>query len=61
MDRTSQKQRKKNVRIAVGMASIDGGRPTVFTQQLLRQYEEGTLSSAQVKNEILKKYTKKYT
>ncbi|WP_214850187.1 antitoxin VbhA family protein [Exiguobacterium sp. s193] len=60
MEFISQNQREKNVRIAVGIASIDGGRPTSFTQQLLHQYEAGTLSSTQVKDKILKKYAKKH-
>lgn len=51
-------ERKKRVRFAVGMAAIDGGKPTLYTQNLLKQYENGEISVNQVKQAIVEKYTK---
>lgn len=53
-------KRRKEINFAVGMASIDGGRPSSFTKKLLAQYEKGSISSQELKKEIEKKYTKAY-
>ena len=51
-------ERKKRVQFAVGMAAIDGGKPTLYTQNLLKQYENDEISINQVKQAIVGKYTK---
>lgn len=48
--------REKKVRFAVGMAAIDGGKPTPYTESLLRRYESGEISSADLRKAILSKY-----
>lgn len=58
MNSYSNLERQKRVRFAVGMAAIDGGKPTAFTQNLLKQYENGEVSESQLKKAILDKYTK---
>lgn len=50
--------REKQVRFAVGMAAIDGGKPTDFTQRLLDDYTEGLISAPHLRQAILEKYTK---
>jgi len=40
------------------MAAIDGGKPIAFTQNLLNQYENGQVSSSQLKQAIVEKYTR---
>jgi hypothetical protein len=51
-------ERQKQVEFAVGMAAIDGGKPSAFTQNLLNQYEQGQVSSSQLKQAIVEKYTR---
>ncbi|RPJ94337.1 hypothetical protein CW357_15965 [Rummeliibacillus sp. TYF005] len=51
-------ERKKRSKFAVGMAAIDGGKPTTFTQTLLNQYENGEVSASQLKKAIIDKYAK---
>lgn len=54
----SRLERQKQIQFAVGMAALDGGKPTTFTQNLLNQYENGEVSSSQLKQAILKRYAK---
>ncbi len=56
MNKNSRIERQKQVEFAVGMAAIDGGKPSVFTKNLLNQYEEGQVSSSQLKQAIVEKY-----
>lgn len=58
MKNNLQAEREKKVRIAVGLAAIDGGKPSDFTKNLLRDYEKGHISSKELKDEIIKKYAK---
>lgn len=51
-------ERIKDINFAVGMASIDGGKPSSFTKELLEQYANGLISSKQLKIAIEKKYIK---
>ncbi len=51
-------ERKKQVDFAVGMAGIDGGKPSAFTEELLNQYEIGQLSASQLKQAIVEEYTR---
>lgn len=53
-------KRQKQVNFAVGMASIDGGQPSSFTKNLLIQYENGSITSKELKKAIVEKYTKAY-
>ena len=53
-------ERKKKINFAVGMAAIDGGKPTEFTQKLLKQYENGQVTTGELKKEILKKYAQAF-
>lgn len=53
-------QRVKQVNFAVGMSSIDGGRPSPFTKELLSRYENGLISSKELKKAIVEKYTQDY-
>ena len=53
-----REERQKRVQFAVGMAAIDGGKPTDFTQSLLKQYENGEVSAKHLKQAIIEKYTK---
>ncbi|WP_255570022.1 antitoxin VbhA family protein [Exiguobacterium sp. SH0S2] len=46
------------MKFAVGMAAIDGGKPSPFTQKLLNRYENGEITSAQFKQAIMEQYTK---
>lgn len=55
---TPREERQKRVQFAVGMAAIDGGKPTDFTRGLLRQYENGEVSAKQLKQAIIDKYGK---
>lgn len=52
--------RKKRIDFAVGMASIDGGRPSAFTKEMLDKYEKGLITSREVKQGIINKYIKDY-
>ena len=58
MQVTSRLKRKSDIEFAVGMAGIDGGKPSVFTQALLKKYEEGLITSKELKEAIIKKYAK---
>lgn len=51
-------KREKQVRIAVGLAAIDGGKPSDFTKKLLRDYKRGDISSNELKDKVIKKYAK---
>lgn len=51
-------ERKKGVQFAAGMAAINGGKPTLYTQNLLEQFENGELTAIQVKQAIIEKYAK---
>ena len=55
---SSRLERQKQIQFAVGMAALDGGKPTDFTQNLLNQYENGEVTSRQLKQAIVKKYAK---
>lgn len=57
MNENSRQERQKQVEFAIGMATIDGGKPSVFTKNLLTQYENGQVSSSQLKQAIVEKYT----
>lgn len=48
----------KKIDFAVGMAAINGGKPSAFTEELLKQYETGQLSAAQLKQAIVDEYTR---
>lgn len=54
----SRSERQKQIQFAVSIAALDGGKPTTFTQNLLNQYENGEVSSNQLKQAILQKYAK---
>ncbi|WP_438316745.1 antitoxin VbhA family protein [Sporosarcina sp. FA9] len=58
MNENSRTERQKKVEFAVGMAAIDGGKPSAFTKNLLNQYENGQVSSSQLKQAIVEKYTR---
>ncbi|MDW0115050.1 antitoxin VbhA family protein [Sporosarcina saromensis] len=58
MQEESRFERRKKVQFAVGMAAIDGGKPSAFTKKLLEQYENGHLTSSELKQAIVKKYTR---
>lgn len=40
MQVTSRLKRQSEIEFAVGMAAIDGGKPSVFTQGLLKKYKK---------------------
>ncbi|HLR75544.1 MAG TPA: hypothetical protein VK077_09735 [Virgibacillus sp.] len=58
MKANSRLQRQKQINFAVGMASIDGGRPSSFTKKLLNEYENGSITSHELKKAIINKYTR---
>lgn len=58
MNSNPQVERQKRIQFAVGLAAIDGGKPTAFTQSLLDKYENAEISASQVKQEIIEKYKK---
>lgn len=60
MDGNERLKRQTQVNFAVGMASIDGGKPSPFTKNLLTQYESGSITSKELKEAITDKYTKAY-
>lgn len=60
MNINSHLNRKKQVQFAVGMAALNGGKPSAFTQNLLNEYENGQVTSDQLKQAILKKYAKPF-
>lgn len=53
-----REERQKRVKFAVGMAAIDGGKPTDFTQSLLKQYENGEVSAKYLKQAIIENEAK---
>ncbi|MEK3937411.1 antitoxin VbhA family protein [Sporosarcina sp. FSL W7-1349] len=53
---TPREERQKRVRFGVGMAAIDGGKPTDFTRGLLKQYENGGVSVKHLIQAIIYKY-----
>jgi len=55
---TSRLKRQNDIKFAVGMASLDGGKPIAFTQGLLKKYENGSISSKELKENIIKEYRK---
>ena len=55
---TERNKRQQQIQFAVGMAALDGGKPTTFTQHLLDEYKEGRITSGQLKKAILKQYAK---
>lgn len=58
MKTNSRLARQKRVQFAVGMAAIDGGKPTEFTRNLLKQYENGEVSASDLKKAVVSKYTR---
>ena len=58
MKNHSRLERQKQIQFAVGMAALDGGKPSLFTQNLLNQYENGQVTLGQLKQAILQKYAK---
>ena len=58
MKEYSRLERQKQIQFALGMAALDGGKPSTFTQNLLNQYENGLITSGQLKQAILQKYAK---
>lgn len=54
----SRLKRQKQIQFAVGMTALDGGKSSTFTQNLLNQYENGQVTSGQLKQAILQKYAK---
>lgn len=54
----SRLERQQQIQFAIGMAALDGGKPTIFTQNLLKKYENGDVSSSQLKQAILQQYAK---
>ena len=58
MQVASRLKRQNEIDFAVEMAAIDGGKPSVFTQALLKEYEEGLITSKELKEAIIKKYAK---
>lgn len=58
MKENTRIERKNQIDFAVGMASIDGGKPSAFAEKLLNQYELGQLSADQLKQAIVKEYTR---
>lgn len=58
MNENSREERQKQVEFAIGRAAIDGGKPSVFTKNLSTQYENGQVSSSQMKQAIVEKYTR---
>ena len=49
---TERIKREKQIQFAVGMAALDGGKPTTFTQQLLDDYKKGRITSGQLKKPL---------
>lgn len=58
MKNHSRLERQKQIQFAIEMAALDGGKPSIFTQNLLHQYENGQITSGQLKQAILQKYAK---
>lgn len=50
--------REKRVEFAIGMAAIDGGKPSDFTQSLLNDFTDGRITADQLRQKVLEKYTK---
>lgn len=53
-----QQERKARVAFATGLAALDGAKPTAFTRNLLNKYIQGSITSTELKNAILDKYSK---
>lgn len=58
MEENIRLKRQKEIEFAVGLASIDGGQASLYTEQLLNQYKQGVLSAREVREAIVKEYTK---
>ncbi|MEE1131869.1 MAG: antitoxin VbhA family protein [Caryophanon sp.] len=58
MKNCSQLDRRKQTQSAIAIAAINGGRPTEFTQHLLKQYEDCQITSRELKQAIIQHYTK---
>lgn len=58
MDLNKKTDRQRLIQFAIGMAAIDGGKPTDFTQNLLSRYENGEISASYLQQAILEKYAK---
>ena len=58
MKKNTRNERKKQIDFEDGMASMDGGKSSVFTEKLLMQYEMGQLSASELKRAIVEKYTR---
>lgn len=54
----SRLEQQKQIQFAVGMVGLKGGKPSTFTQNLLNHYENGQVTSVQLKQAILQKYAK---
>ncbi|MEK4082220.1 antitoxin VbhA family protein [Solibacillus sp. FSL K6-1126] len=58
MKDNSRLERQKQIQFAVGIVALDGGNPSAFTRNLLKPYELGQITSTQLKQAIVQKYTK---
>ena len=58
MDLNKKTDRQRLIQFAIGMAAIDGGKPTAFTHNLLSRYENGEISAHYLQKAILEKYAK---
>ena len=58
MKDNSRLERKKQIQFAIDMAALNGGNPSTYTKNLLKQYELGQINSGQLKQAIVHKYTK---
>lgn len=58
LNTNSRLERQKQVQFAVVIAAIDGGKPTLFTQNLLEQYENDPVTASQLKKASIQKYVK---
>lgn len=59
MNVSTRLERQKQIDFAVGLAALDGGKPTSFTKELLCEYEKGEVTSKELKQAILQKYFRK--
>lgn len=58
MKNCSQLDRRKQTQYVIAIAAINGGKPTEFTQHLLKQYEDRQITSRELKQAIIQHYTK---
>lgn len=58
MNSNPQVKHQKRIQFAVRMAAIEERKSTAFTQSLLDKYENREMSTSQVKQAIIEKYTK---